>query len=76
MRLRGTRWQRARRAAGLLRSRSGYRRTIILIANAQMDSVPLVVITGQVRIRFGTDAFQEMILWGITYPIAAISYLS
>ncbi|MFZ9849103.1 MAG: thiamine pyrophosphate-binding protein, partial [Vulcanococcus sp.] len=40
------------------------------IATAQMDSVPMVVITGQVpRAAIGTDAFQETDIFGITLPI-------
>ena len=40
------------------------------IATAQMDSVPLVVVTGQVpRPAIGTDAFQETDIFGITLPI-------
>ena len=40
------------------------------IATAQMDSVPMVVITGQVpRPAIGTDAFQETDIFGITLPI-------
>lgn len=46
------------------------------IANAQLDSVPLVVITGQVgRAFIGTDAFQETDIFGITLPIVKHSYV-
>ena len=46
------------------------------IANAYMDSVPLVLITGQVASAFiGTDAFQEADITGITLPITKHSYL-
>nr|YP_009393389.1 acetohydroxyacid synthetase large subunit [Symphyocladiella dendroidea]ARW61951.1 acetohydroxyacid synthetase large subunit [Symphyocladiella dendroidea] len=46
------------------------------IATAQMDSVPLVVITGQVARAFiGTDAFQEVDIFGITLPIVKHSYV-
>ena len=46
------------------------------IANAYMDSVPLVAITGQVRTDLiGTDAFQEADITGITLPIVKHSYL-
>jgi len=46
------------------------------IANAYMDSVPLVVITGQVASQFiGTDAFQEADITGITLPITKHNYL-
>jgi acetolactate synthase-1/2/3 large subunit len=47
------------------------------IANARMDSVPLVVITGQVGRPFiGTDAFQETDIFGITLPIVKHSYIA
>jgi len=46
------------------------------IATAQMDSVPLVVITGQVpRPAIGTDAFQETDIFGITLPIVKHSWV-
>jgi acetolactate synthase I/II/III large subunit len=46
------------------------------IANAYMDSVPLVAITGQVkRSAIGTDSFQETDITGITMPIVKHSYL-
>ncbi len=46
------------------------------IANAYMDSIPLVVITGQVpRTLIGTDAFQEADITGITMPITKHNYL-
>ncbi|MBI4234189.1 MAG: biosynthetic-type acetolactate synthase large subunit [Chloroflexi bacterium] len=46
------------------------------IACAQMDSVPLVAITGQVaRAGIGTDAFQETDIVGITVPISKHGYL-
>jgi len=46
------------------------------IATAQMDSVPLVLITGQVARPFiGTDAFQEVDIFGITLPIVKHSYV-
>jgi len=45
------------------------------IANAQIDSVPLLVITGQVNTNFlGTDAFQETDVFGITLPIVKHSF--
>jgi acetolactate synthase-1/2/3 large subunit len=45
------------------------------IANARMDSIPMVVITGQVGRSFiGTDAFQETDIFGITLPIVKHSY--
>ncbi|HEY6377749.1 MAG TPA: biosynthetic-type acetolactate synthase large subunit [Candidatus Dormibacteraeota bacterium] len=46
------------------------------IATAQYDSVPLVVVTGQVAtIAVGTDAFQESDVIGVTMPIVKHSYL-
>ena len=46
------------------------------IANARMDSIPLVIITGQVgRTFLGTDAFQETDIFGITLPIVKHSYI-
>lgn len=45
------------------------------IATAQMDSVPLVCITGNVaQSLIGTDAFQEANITGITIPITKHSY--
>lgn len=46
------------------------------IATAQMDSIPMVVVTGQVpRGAIGTDAFQETDIYGITLPIVKHSYV-
>jgi len=46
------------------------------IADAHMDSVPIVAITGQVgSAAIGTDAFQEADIRGITMPITKHSYL-
>ena len=46
------------------------------IACAQMDSIPIVVITGQVpRAAIGRDAFQETDVTGITLPITKHNYL-
>ena len=46
------------------------------IANAYMDSVPMVAITGQVsRNLIGLDSFQEADITGITLPIVKHSYL-
>ena len=46
------------------------------IANAYMDSIPIVAITGQVRTNLiGNDAFQEADVVGITRPITKHSYL-
>jgi acetolactate synthase-1/2/3 large subunit len=46
------------------------------IANAYMDSVPMVAITGQVATSvMGTDAFQEVDIFGITMPVVKHSFL-
>jgi len=46
------------------------------LANAQLDSVPMVAITGQVAQAFiGRDAFQETDITGITLPITKHNYL-
>jgi acetolactate synthase-1/2/3 large subunit len=46
------------------------------IANAYMDSIPMVVITGQVPTHMiGRDAFQEADITGIVLPITKHSYL-
>lgn len=46
------------------------------IANAQMDSAPIVALTGQVARPFlGKDAFQEIDITGITLPITKHNYL-
>jgi acetolactate synthase-1/2/3 large subunit len=47
------------------------------IATAQMDSIPMVIITGQVsRAAIGSDAFQEIDIFGITLPIVKHSYVA
>ncbi|MBM3493878.1 MAG: biosynthetic-type acetolactate synthase large subunit, partial [Armatimonadetes bacterium] len=46
------------------------------IANAYMDSIPIVAITGQVRTHsIGKDAFQEADITGITIPITKHNFL-
>ncbi|NJN03660.1 MAG: biosynthetic-type acetolactate synthase large subunit [Leptolyngbyaceae cyanobacterium RM1_1_2] len=46
------------------------------IATAQMDSIPMVVVTGQVpRPAIGSDAFQETDIFGITLPVVKHSYV-
>ncbi len=46
------------------------------IATAHMDSIPMVVVTGQVPLAaIGTDAFQETDIYGITLPIVKHSYV-
>ncbi len=46
------------------------------IANAMMDSIPVVCITGQVPSKvLGTDAFQEVDITGITLPVTKHNYV-
>ncbi|MBD2195233.1 biosynthetic-type acetolactate synthase large subunit [Calothrix anomala FACHB-343] len=46
------------------------------IATAYMDSIPMIVVTGQVpRAAIGTDAFQETDIYGITLPVVKHSYV-
>lgn len=46
------------------------------IATAQMDSIPMVIVTGQVpSTAIGSDAFQETDIYGITLPIVKHSYV-
>lgn len=46
------------------------------IATAYMDSIPMVIVTGQVgRKSIGTDAFQETDIYGITLPIVKHSFV-
>ena len=60
----------------LVTSGPGATNTVTGIADAFMDSIPLVVFTGQVPLRLiGNDAFQEADIVGITRPITKHSYL-
>jgi acetolactate synthase-1/2/3 large subunit len=60
----------------LVTSGPGATNAVTGIANAYMDSTPLVVITGQVpRKMIGTDAFQEVDTVGITRPCTKMNYL-
>lgn len=46
------------------------------IADAKLDSIPLVAITGQVpRAMIGTDAFQEVDVYGLSLPITKHNFL-
>ncbi len=63
-------------AVVLVTSGPGATNTITGILTAQMDSVPLVVITGQsATASLGMDAFQEADVSGISLPIVKHSYL-
>lgn len=60
----------------LVTSGPGATNTVTGIATAYMDSVPMVIITGQVtRGVIGTDAFQEADIVGITMPVVKHSFL-
>ncbi len=64
--------------AGVVIATSGPGATNLVtgIATANMDSIPLVLITGQVSTdMIGTDAFQETDITGITHPITKHNYL-
>jgi len=60
----------------LVTSGPGATNAITGIATAYMDSIPLVVISGQVESRLiGTDGFQETDMMGISRPIVKHSYM-
>src|SRR6266700_2724687 len=62
--------------AVLVTSGPGATNAVTGIANAYMDSTPIVVITGQVPLPLiGTDAFQEVDTVGITRPCVKHNYL-
>lgn len=71
-------WGRVTGRPGVCMATSGPGATNLVtgIANAMMDSAPLVAITGQVGANFmGTDAFQEVDILGMTLPIVKHSWL-
>jgi acetolactate synthase-1/2/3 large subunit len=71
-------YARASGRAGVAIATSGPGATNLVtpIADAWMDSTPLVCITGQVRTTLiGTDAFQECDITGVTMPIVKHSWL-
>ncbi|GMV67120.1 MAG: biosynthetic-type acetolactate synthase large subunit [Candidatus Omnitrophica bacterium] len=60
----------------LVTSGPGATNTVTGLLTANMDSVPLVVITGQqITPMLGKDAFQEADIFGITIPVVKHSYL-
>src|SRR5512137_96472 len=60
----------------LVTSGPGATNTVTGIATAYMDSIPLVVLTGQVPTALiGNDAFQEVDIVGITRPCTKHNYL-
>ncbi len=49
---------------------------VTAIADAMLDSIPLVAITGQVPLSMiGTDAFQEVDIYGMTVPVTKHNFL-
>jgi acetolactate synthase-1/2/3 large subunit len=71
-------YARASSRTGVVIATSGPGATNIVtgLANAHMDSVPLVAITGQVpTTSLGTDSFQEADIYGISIPITKYNYL-
>jgi acetolactate synthase-1/2/3 large subunit len=71
-------WGRVTGKPGVCIATSGPGATNLItgIANAAMDSVPMVAITGQVGTPLmGTDAFQEVDILGMTLPIVKHSWL-
>lgn len=60
----------------LVTSGPGATNVVTGVANAHMDSIPLIVITGQVATRMiGNDAFQEADIVGITRPCTKYNFL-
>jgi len=71
-------YARATGKAGVCMATSGPGATNLVtgIANAYMDSIPIIAITGQVKtFLIGNDAFQEADVTGITRPISKHNYL-
>jgi len=63
-------------AVVLVTSGPGAGNTLTGIMTAQMDSVPMIILTGQqVTWMLGKDAFQEADIFGITMPVVKHSYL-
>jgi acetolactate synthase I/II/III large subunit len=66
----GYAWATGRTGVCLVTSGPGATNLVTALADAYMDSVPLVAITGQVSTAMiGTDAFQEADITGITLPV-------
>ena len=60
----------------LVTSGPGATNTVTGLLTALMDSVPMIVLTGQTpTFNLGKDAFQEADVTGITYPVVKHSYL-
>jgi len=60
----------------LATSGPGATNVLTAVADAKLDSIPLVCITGQVpRAMIGTDAFQEVSTFGMSLPVTKHNYL-
>ena len=73
------RWYRGFRPPWRCMATSGPGATNLItgIANAYLDSVPMIAITGQVATPLmGTDAFQEVDIFGMTLPVVKHSYVA
>lgn len=65
-----------RAAVALATSGPGATNLLTAIADARLDSIPLVALTGQVpQALIGTDAFQEVDTYGLTVPITKHNFL-
>ncbi|EDY82135.1 acetolactate synthase, large subunit, biosynthetic type [Verrucomicrobiia bacterium DG1235] len=54
----------------------GATNTVTALADAKLDSIPIICITGQVpQSLIGTDAFQEIDTYGLSVPVTKHSYL-
>jgi acetolactate synthase-1/2/3 large subunit len=54
----------------------GATNTLTALADAKLDSVPVICITGQVpRVLMGTDAFQEVDIYGMSIPVTKHNFL-
>ncbi len=61
----------------LVTSGPGATNTVTGLAGAQMDSIPVIVFSGQVpRMMIGNDAFQEVDIVGVTRPVTKHNYLA
>jgi acetolactate synthase-1/2/3 large subunit len=70
-------YARATGKPGVVMTTSGPGATNLItgLANAMMDSIPMVALTGQVpSTLIGNDAFQEADMWGITLPVTKHNY--
>jgi acetolactate synthase-1/2/3 large subunit len=66
-----------RPAVCMASSGPGVTNLITSIADAKLDSIPLVAITGQVpRAMIGTDAFQEVDAYGLSVPITKHNFIA